>query len=24
LNRLVRIVREERQRFLRAWHDHFA
>ncbi|HZZ62666.1 MAG TPA: DUF4160 domain-containing protein [Roseiarcus sp.] len=23
LNRLVRIVREERQRFLRAWHEHF-
>jgi Domain of unknown function (DUF4160) len=23
LNRLVRIVREERERFLRAWHEHF-
>jgi hypothetical protein len=23
LNRLVRIVREERDRFLRAWHEHF-
>ncbi len=23
LNRLVWIVREERERFLRAWHEHF-
>jgi hypothetical protein len=23
LNRLVRIVREERQRLLKAWHEHF-
>ena len=23
LNRLVRIVRKERERFLRAWHEHF-